>query len=190
MKIKINKKLKINIQFNISKINVVSFFVYIIFNSLIRGYNNEYKFTIVVSGECIIHIEEKSHLKTSYSAIGCINNANENNINCHITNSGSYTLTFENTLNSFKNMFKDCNGLTSITFDDYYADSQINDMSYMFANCSFLNVLDLTKFKFDNVINMSHMFEYCTNLRNIIFPTTFDTSKLINMEYMFSKPFY
>ena len=196
MKIKINKELKINekfskikyIQFQISKINKVTFFVFNIFIFLIQGYN-ELSININAPGECFIHIENITSFRTSFTENVSPCSSNENYLKYDFSNKGTFNIIFTDSINSFKNMFKDCNSLTNINFSDDFANKRINDMSYMFANCSSLTKLDLTKLNFSNVKNMSHMFEFCTKLDEISFPINLDTSQLENMEYMYSSCF-
>jgi surface protein len=112
---------------------------------------------------------------------------------------------------SMKDMFADCDGITSLDINrlntDYVSDmsgtfsncsslsqisgldvmdtSRVTDMSGMFNGCLGLSTLDLNSFDTDIVTDMSSMFAGCNNLVRIFGLNGFNTSSVVDMSYMF-----
>ena len=112
-------------------------------------------------------------------------------------------------INSFYNLFKDCDCILSIDFIRFkrnniksmnkmflncsthklnlhnFNTDNVNDMSGMFKGCSELTELDLSKFNTANVTYMASMFKHCTQLKELNL-SNFNTSNVISMYHMFS----
>ena len=84
---------------------------------------------------------------------------------------------------SFKNLFKNCLFINSITFKKF---SRINitDMSFMFYKCLALKELNLSNFNTNNVTNMSYMFWGCESLEELNL-SNFNTNNVVDMRAMF-----
>ena len=91
----------------------------------------------------------------------------------------------DNKINSFKNLFKNCESIKSIYFKKFYRNN-ITDMNSMFNGCSSLIQLNINNFNTSNVTIMNGMFSCCELLTqlNLI---NFDTSNVTDMSYMFNK---
>ena len=79
---------------------------------------------------------------------------------------------------SFKGLFKDCDYIKSISFNNFNRDN-INDMSEMFYFCDSLTILNLSNFNTTNVNSMKGMFNHCSSL------TKLDVSNFINSFFYF-----
>ena len=84
---------------------------------------------------------------------------------------------------SFKELFCNCNCISSIFFKRFYR-TNIIDMSYMFYLCSKLKELNTANFKTSNVTTMSHMFTGCSSLKKLNL-SNFDTEQVTDMYNMF-----
>ena len=110
---------------------------------------------------------------------------------------------------SFKDIFADCNCISSIFFKKFYRINIINmsgmffgcsslkelnlsnfntnnvtDMSNMFINCSSIQHLNLSNFNTNNVTDMSNMFCWCSSLKELNL-SNFNTNNVIDMSFMF-----
>ena len=65
-------------------------------------------------------------------------------------------------IESFENLFGDCQCIESINFKKFYRNN-INNMAYMFIECSSLKELNLNNFNTDNVTDMRGIFWECSN---------------------------
>ena len=90
----------------------------------------------------------------------------------------------DNQIESFSNLFSDCQCIKSIKFKKFYRNN-ITDMHGMFLGCSSLKELDLSSFNTKNVIDMSGMFYQCHYLKKIKNISNFNTKNVTNMAYMF-----
>ena len=82
-------------------------------------------------------------------------------------------------VDSFENLFEDCNCIESINFKRFTR-INIKDMRSMFWQCSNLKEANLEKFNTDNVTNMSWMFYRCSQLKKI----NISNSNIDNVEKM------
>lgn len=101
--------------------------------------------------------------------------------------SGQATVTCDNNVTSFYQMFQGCNFLESIDLSNFDT-SKVTDMTYMFDN-TFFNVLAPASINFSNfdtskVTNMDYMFVHCRGLTTLDL-SSFDTSKVWGMLGMF-----
>ena len=83
----------------------------------------------------------------------------ENNIN-------NITLTWNESITSTSNMFRNCVNITEIDLSNFDA-SSVKDMSYMFYGCSSLTSLDLSNFNTSKVENMNRIFSNCEKLEYV-----------------------
>ena len=88
-------------------------------------------------------------------------------------------------VNSFKELFHNCNNISSIYFKNFLRNN-ITDMSDMFSGCSSLTSINLSNFNTNNVTNMSGMFGFCSSLKELNL-SNFNTNKVTNMEFMFCR---
>ena len=84
---------------------------------------------------------------------------------------------------SFENLFKDCECIEAIKFTKFYRNN-ITNMSGMFEMCSLLNELNLSKFNTENVEDMSALFYFCSSLKKLNL-NNFKTNNVRNMDSMF-----
>ena len=99
------------------------------------------------------------------------------------------TITFNNnvdpySINGVKGMFYGCKSLKSLDLSNFDT-HKVSDMSYMFANCFFLSSLNLLNFDTSLVTNMEYMFSGCSSLQ-IIDLSNFNGTKILSFEEMFS----
>lgn len=86
-------------------------------------------------------------------------------------------------MTSMREMFNDCNSLTSIDLSNF--DTQnVTDMFSIFYKCYALKSLDLSSFNTQNVTNMTYMFLFCTNLESLDL-SNFNTENVTSMTGMF-----
>ena len=95
------------------------------------------------------------------------------------------TIKIKYQVSSFKELFKDCECIESITFKKFYRNN-ITDMSYMFSGCISLKELNLDNFNTEHVIDMNHMFDNCLLLQELNL-SKFRTRNVTNMSLMFYK---
>ena len=88
-------------------------------------------------------------------------------------------------IKSFKDIFADCNCISSIFFKNFYRDN-ISNMSYMFDGCFSLTELNISNFITNNVTDMRSMFYGCSSLKVLNLPN-FNTNKVTNMSGMFNR---
>ncbi len=86
-------------------------------------------------------------------------------------------------LQYMNDMFRWCEQLSSITFDQSFDTSNVTSMSGMFNNCKALRVLDLKAFDTSQLQSMSSMFSW-SGLREIDL-TSFNTANVKYMNNMF-----
>lgn len=82
--------------------------------------------------------------------------------------------------------FRDCSELTKIQGIEHLNTSEVTDMRAMFSRCESLTDLDLSYFDTSNVTIMTNMFSRCESLTNLDL-SHFDTSNVTNMSAMFSR---
>ena len=75
-------------------------------------------------------------------------------------------LVIDHEVDSFENLFENCNCIESITFKRFTR-INIQNMRSMFWQCSNLKEVNLDKFTTDNVTNFSWMFYRCSQLKRI-----------------------
>jgi len=105
--------------------------------------------------------------------------------NCHLLETISFNRNF--IVSDMKNMFYECNSLTSIILNQFSTGSNYIDLSYMFYNCHSIKSITFNSNNF-KVNNMFYMFYNCSNLENIINLQKFRTdssSYNFNMSYLF-----
>ena len=115
----------------------------------------------------------------------------------------------DNEIQSFQELFKNCNCIEYINFIWFYRSDILNmnsmfygcyslkeinnfgfdiinvtDLSYMFFKCYSLIKLNLSKFQTSNATNMRNMFYECTSLKELNL-SNFNTSKVTDMAGMF-----
>ena len=88
-------------------------------------------------------------------------------------------------VNSFMNLFKECELIESIKFQKFNRNN-INNMNSLFLGCLSLKELNLNHFNTNNVIDMSYMFGSCILLQELNL-NIFNTTKVTNMKYLFSE---
>ncbi len=89
-------------------------------------------------------------------------------------------------LKSIKQMFRDCNSLTSFDFSDFNLDTRaVEDMSILFNSCDTLKSVNLTGLVTDNVTNMSSLFMYCEKLEEVNWGNI-NTQNVTNFSCMFT----
>ena len=86
-------------------------------------------------------------------------------------------------IKTFKNMFKGCKRLKSVTLNKINTTS-VSDVSSMFEGCTGLNEVKFEKMNISNIEYTSKMFKNCTNLNNIDI-NNFFTDKVKDMSQMF-----
>ena len=86
-------------------------------------------------------------------------------------------------IKSFKELFKDCKCIESITFNKF-SRNNITDMSYMFDGCESLKELNFDNFNTENVTDMNHMFYNCFLLEELNL-SKFNTQNVTDMGFMF-----
>ena len=94
-----------------------------------------------------------------------------------------YVVDSAQTLTSCDNMFRNCNGLTSLDLSNFDT-SNVTSMNWMFYNCNYLTSLDLSNFDTSNVTTMSYMFYKYSGLTSLDL-SSFDTSNVTRMDGMF-----
>ena len=92
-------------------------------------------------------------------------------------------IVINNRVKSFKNLFAQCEYISSINFKKFIR-ININNMSYMFFGCSSLNELNFSNFHTNRVTNMSNMFYGCKSLKKLNL-SNFITKNVTNMSCMF-----
>ena len=88
-------------------------------------------------------------------------------------------------VNSFTNLFKECELIESIKFQKFNRNN-ITNMNSLFFRCLSLKELNLNHFNTNNVIDMSYMFGSCILLQELNL-NNFNTTKVTNMKYLFSE---
>ena len=84
-----------------------------------------------------------------------------------------------------REMFRNCNRLTSIPWNDFNIDtSRCTDMYYMFGSTS-ITTIDLSSMDTSNVTDMGSMFSDCRSLTNVNM-SGWDVSKVRGMTWMFN----
>ena len=96
-----------------------------------------------------------------------------------------FKFTWNQEVTSFKELFKNCDIIKSIDFENYSETGKVTNMESMFDGCTNLIILHISKFQTYNVVNMKSMFKSCVNLESLDV-SKFETSKVTNMEKMFS----
>jgi surface protein len=86
-------------------------------------------------------------------------------------------------INSFHQLFKNCECIKSINFKTFYR-KNIENTSEMFYKCIELKELNISNFNSENVTNMENMFLKCQSLEKLDL-SSFNTKKVTNMTYMF-----
>ena len=86
-------------------------------------------------------------------------------------------------IKSFKELFKNCKCIESITFNKF-SRNNITDMSYMFDGCESLKELNFDNFNTENVTDMNHMFDSCFLLEELNL-SKFNTQNVSDMGFMF-----
>ena len=95
------------------------------------------------------------------------------------------TLIKKSAIESMKDMFKNCNCLTSV-IKKQWRQKKVIDMSYMFCRCEKLNKVNLfSEIDVSEVTDFSYMFNKCKSLQEIE-PLYFNTSKAKKLNYMFN----
>ena len=108
---------------------------------------------------CKIEIE----LKLSYYKYG---NSNQEKFRNYIGPYDKYSMIkiiFDYQVESFENLFYNCNCIDSIFFKKFYSNN-ITNMNRMFYGCSLLQELNISNFRTKNVTDMSEMFYGCSSL--------------------------
>lgn len=126
------------------------------------------------------------------------------------TVNGLQNLMMSSKLKSMKNMFNDCNSLTSFNIYDWNTSNvtdmyglfyncksiasidnlktldthSVTDMGIMFKGCESLTDVDLSKWNTQSVTNMKAMFDECNNLETVNL-SGLDVSKVTTFEEMF-----
>jgi len=86
-------------------------------------------------------------------------------------------------INSFHQLFKNCESIKSINFTKFYRNNII-DTSEMFYKCTELKELNISNFNSENVTNMEVMFLKCSSLEKLNL-SSLNTKNVSNMTYMF-----
>ena len=107
------------------------------------------------------------------------------NKSLNIDTNGDIKLEIEllDNIKTFKNMFKGCKGLKSVTLNNINTAS-VSDTSSMFEGCTGLKKVKFEKMNISNIENTAKMFQNCNNLDNIDI-NNFYTDKVTNMSQMF-----
>ena len=87
-------------------------------------------------------------------------------------------------VNSFQELFADCECIESLSFQ-YFIRDNIKNMNSMFYGCSSLKGINFIRFNTNNVSDMGSMFFDCSSLKELNL-SQFNTINVINMGYMFS----
>ena len=85
---------------------------------------------------------------------------------------------------NMSNMFKNCQSLRVIPFNDSFVTSNVTDMTSMFEGCS-AQYLNLTSFDTAKVTNTDNMFKNCENLQTIYASDNFDLTNVTSGTDMF-----
>ena len=93
-------------------------------------------------------------------------------------------ITIDYQVKSFKGLFKNCDYINSISFNNFNRDN-INDMSEMFYFCDSLTILNLSNFNTTNVNSMKGMFNHCSSLTKLDV-SNFITKNVKDMSKMFA----
>ena len=88
-------------------------------------------------------------------------------------------------INSFEELFFDCECIESIYFKKFFRNN-INNMMLMFFSCSSLKEINLSNFNTINVTNMKGMFLLCSSLKKINL-SNLNTCNVTDMSLMFYK---
>ncbi len=89
----------------------------------------------------------------------------------------------EHQVESFEDLFRDCECVESIYFKKFCRNN-IKNMEGMFYNCSSLKELNLSNFNTDNVTNMRYMFFKCSSLKKLNL-SNFNTNNVTALKEMF-----
>ena len=104
---------------------------------------------------------------------------------CELNEEENYiTLIFNQSLDTFENMFKNIHNINSINLSNFDT-SKIVNMSSMFYNCSNLEKITFGNINTSLVQDMSYLFYLCSGLTYIDL-SNFDTSSVTNMGMMFA----
>ena len=90
-----------------------------------------------------------------------------------------------NKCTSFRNMFQNCENLTSLDVSNWDI-SSATDTNNMFLSCSSLTSLDVSKWNVGNVTNMQAMFDGCSSLTTLDI-SNWNVEKVSNMSHMFGR---
>lgn len=95
------------------------------------------------------------------------------------------TLLDTSNVNSMRNMFRDCQSLTTIAGIKNFNTAMVEDMGAMFKGTLSLKSLDLSSFNTTYVTQMYNMFEECNV--EILDLSSFNTTNVRNLEEMFKR---
>ena len=153
----------------------IDYFFIILINFLVRA-NCDIKLTVKGDGNCIFD--------SSFGINGCNEKEeiSDEKIKCSLSSTGN-AITFSSNINSAKNMFKNCIGLTYIDLSEF--STAIIDISGMFENCVNLQKVSFGSFQTSSITNMSRLFYNCSSLTSIEFGANFITTSLLDISYIF-----
>ena len=104
--------------------------------------------------------------------------------NCDCIESISFTKFTRNNITNMGYMFYNCSSLKKINFYNFNTEN-VTSMIYMFYKCVSSNKLDLSKFNTEKVIDIQHIFDCCTSLKEFKI-SNFNTKNVVNMNNMFT----
>ena len=104
--------------------------------------------------------------------------------NCDCISSIYFKIFNRDNITNMNSMFARCTSLKEIYFSNFITDN-VTDMGLMFYECTSLKEINLLDFNTDNVKDMFHMFSGCSSLKELNL-CKFNTNKVKDMRNMFA----
>ena len=104
--------------------------------------------------------------------------------NCDCISSVYFKIFNRDNITNMNSMFARCTSLKEIYFSNFITDN-VTDMGLMFYECTSLKEINLLDFNTDNVKDMFHMFSGCSSLKELNL-CKFNTNKVKDMRNMFA----